>query len=202
MRTGLLAASLVIIAISGLVAGLFAGSNFQMTNHVTKTVSTTSYVTSTLISRDTVTSTLTTVSLKDILQSGGPIAIFPLSYLPPPCPPSSATSADYYNSTYLVTRVNNYTLSGILSWHTNLTHVYYQIIKSNNFQTANQGRFWVVAYWNYYYYNGRPVVESLFLLPNSNGTIYGYLTPLYYYLDNSQVSVTFTRHLATSCPAS
>jgi hypothetical protein len=188
----------------GASAGYLIGSANGHVSLSTTTLHPDTIISTTILQRTatlTLVSTTTITSDRVFLTSQGPIAIFPSKYLPQ-CPNSNLTAGgwQYYNSTFLFTRISNYTLQGIESWHTNLNSSYGSITESQSFQMADQGRFWVVAYWEYFQLNGRPVLSSLFILPNSNGTIYGYISPVYYYLDNSQISATFTTQLTTSCP--
>jgi hypothetical protein len=192
---------LLVVATTGYLIGAgTTGRTITTTLVITSTTHFASYLTTTRVDLLTTTRFGTTTVSHEVLSSQGPIAVFPVKYLPPPCPPSNVTGANYYNSTFLITRVDSYTLSKVATWHTNLTAVYHKIIASQNFSQTAQGRFWVVAYWDYYDYGGRPVVESLFILPNSNGSVFGYVHPVFYYFDNSQVSATFTDRLITYCP--
>ncbi len=116
-----------------------------------------------------------------------PVTIYPIKYAFS-CPDGTLIGAIRVNSTHAITLVSNATLLSLKGNGTSLEEVYRDIIHSDQFLKVSKGKSWIVTEWEYTY-RYRPTVMGQFILLNRDGTIYEFLQPLYYYLDNHQIDI-------------
>lgn len=124
----------------------------------------------------------------------------PIQYVAVPevdlCRRGQAFGARQLNYSWAVTRIDNNTVAAIEYWGKGktLTDIYQEIIHSEQFNKSTNGLRWIIASWDFKYYNNtRPAIMGTFIV-HSNVIV----IDAYYFLDDDTISFVGVNFL--SCP--